>query len=80
MPALLALLLLIGGGVTLVAEQSIPGDFLYPVKINFNEEVRSLLAVTDQDEARWQTEAAERRLSEAETLTERGVLDEATDF
>lgn len=78
MPALLALLLLIGGGVSAAAEQSVPGDFLYPVKINFNEEVRSILAVTDQDEARWQTQAAERRLSEAETLTERGTLDEAT--
>ena len=78
MPALLALLLLIGGGVTAASEQSVPGDLLYPVKINFNERVRSILAVTDQDDARWETEAAERRLSEAELLTERGTLDEVT--
>ena len=33
-------------GVPFVAERSLPGDILYPVKVQFNEEVRSSLALS----------------------------------
>lgn len=58
----------------IVADGSLPDEFLYPVKINFNESVRSILAITDSDEAKWQVSAAERRLSEAEALASDGRL------
>ncbi|MBP9717979.1 hypothetical protein KBD59_01660 [Candidatus Gracilibacteria bacterium] len=50
------------------ANTALPGDVLYPVKIHVNEEVQGWFAVSDKAEARWDSERAERRLKEAETL------------
>lgn len=76
MPIVLIIALLLGGGATFAAEQSLPGDILYPVKINVNEGVRGLLAVSDDSEARLQADLAERRLEEAEKLASEGRLDD----
>ncbi len=76
MPIVLIIALLLGGGATFAAEQSLPGDILYPVKINVNEGVRSLFAVSDDSEARLQADLAERRLEEAEKLASDGRLDD----
>lgn len=56
------------GGLSYTAEGALPGDFLYPVKINVNERVRDSLATTRPEAAAWQAEKAERRLTEAEKL------------
>jgi|GEM_PF-5972602 len=55
-------------GLSYTAEGALPGDFLYPVKINVNERVRDSLATTHPEAAAWQAEKAERRLTEAEKL------------
>ncbi|MES3005487.1 MAG: DUF5667 domain-containing protein [Patescibacteria group bacterium] len=71
-------LLFVTGGASLAAEGSLPGDSLYSVKINVNEEVRGLTAVTPESKARVAVEATERRLQEAATLSARGQLNDQT--
>lgn len=73
---IIALSLALGGGVSLAAEQALPGDALYTVKIRVNEEVREALSLSAQDKADWETRRAERRLEEAEQLAVEGRLDE----
>ena len=66
--------LVLGGGVSVVAENAAPGDALYAVKTSVNEEVRGLLAIGAEADALWEVELAERRLKEAKTLEVRGTL------
>jgi len=76
-PAMLVLCLVAtGGGVSFASNAALPGDFLYPVKVNVNEEVRSLLTFKDESKVEWEIERSERRLEEAEILEERGEFDE----
>lgn len=72
---IIALVLASGGGVSYAAEGSLPGDPLYGVKVNVNEEVRSALAVSAESQALWDARRAERRLEEAEKLAIKGRLD-----
>lgn len=65
-----------GGGVAFAAEQALPGDALYPVKVGVNEEVRAVLAMSDEAKAEWEAERATRRLDEAARLSARGELDQ----
>ncbi len=67
----LALFLVI---IPFVAEKSLPGDVLYPVKIQFNEEVRSSLSFSSYAKVEWETERLERRISEARLLASEGKL------
>jgi hypothetical protein len=62
--------------VPFAAEQTVPGDVLYPVKVRFNEEVRSSLAVTPYQQIQWETKRVERRLAEARLLATEGKLTE----
>ena len=68
MPILLALALTFTGGTALAANGSLPGDLLYPVKVNFNEKVRGALAFSGEAEATFQSEMAARRLEELQRL------------
>lgn len=61
-------------GVPVVAEYSVPGDVLYPVKVQFNEEVRGSLARNPYDKVVWETERLERRIAEARVLAKEGKL------
>lgn len=70
----LIIALLIGGGTSFAAEGAAPGDVLYPVKVSFNEEARSLVAVSNEAQADWDVRLAERRLEEAEKLAMEGKL------
>jgi hypothetical protein len=76
MPVLaLAMIFVIGGGMTSVAAHSaLPGDTLYPVKVHINESVRHALAVSAQSQAQLDTELAERRLEEAGALIAKGEV------
>jgi cytochrome b involved in lipid metabolism len=75
MPLALLLLLLVGGGATgVVAEKSLPGDVLYPVKIHINENFESAIALTAKSDAEVSVRQAARRLAEAEQLKEKGKL------
>ncbi len=77
MPALGAFVLLIGTGASasFAAENSVPGDLLYPVKIHVNEVLMERLAVSSEDQARLQAKRAIRRLKEAESLAAAKRLD-----
>src|SRR3989344_895566 len=72
----LVLALVVGSSVTYAAESAVPGDVLYPVKIHVTENFRDVVAVSDSAQVAWHTEAAERRIEEAEQLVAHGVLTE----
>lgn len=61
-------------GVPFIAERSMPGDVLYPVKVEFNEELRSSLALSPYAKVAWETQRLERRLTEARLLASEGKL------
>jgi hypothetical protein len=60
--------LLAGGTLSFAAENTVPGNVLYPIKIHVNETVRGALAVTPQSKAAWEVDLVERRLEETEKL------------
>lgn len=62
--------------VPVLAERSVPGDSLYAVKVEFNEEVRSSLAFTPYQKIEWETERINRRVAEAKLLANEGRLTE----
>ncbi len=60
--------------VPVAAEYTTPGDVLYPVKVRFNEEVRSTLTLNPYAKIEWETKRLERRISEARLLASEGKL------
>ena len=68
MPILLLILVLAGGGVSFAAENTLPGDALYPIKVHVNENMRAFITVSDEGDVAWDIRRMERRLQEAETL------------
>ncbi|MEL6802793.1 MAG: DUF5667 domain-containing protein [Bacteroidota bacterium] len=60
--------------VPIAAERAIPGDVLYPIKVSFNEEVRSTLALSPYQKVEWETARLERRIAEARLLASEGKL------
>lgn len=75
---IVAILLAFGGGTAAAAENTLPGDLLYPIKVKVNEEVRAALAVTSEAKVAWDARRAERRLEEVEKLAEGGQLTTST--
>jgi len=74
-PALTVMALcLLTGGASIEAEKSLPGDSLYPIKVDLNEQVANLAAVTPQEKAQAALDAANQRLIEAAILSSRGEL------
>lgn len=71
---LIAIALMAGGGTSYAAEGAVPGEFLYTVKTEVNENVKSAFAVSNEAEASLQARLAEERLHEAEELAVRGEL------
>lgn len=64
--------------VPLLAEQALPGDVLYPMKVQVNEEMRASLSFSPYAKIEWETTRLERRLAEARLLASAGRLtDEA---
>ncbi len=64
----IALLVMIFG-VSQVAADALPGEFLYPVKINVNEGVVKSLSITNKSKARVYADIAEERLIELEKIS-----------
>ncbi len=60
--------------VPAAAERAVPGDVLYPVKVRFNEEIRSSLAFSPYQKIEWETARLERRIAEARLLADSGKL------
>lgn len=62
--------------VPVLAERAVPGDGLYAVKVRFNEELRSTLALSQYEKIEWETERLNRRIAEARLLASEGRLTE----
>ena len=65
---------MIGGGTSFAAQGALPGDFLYPVKTEFNENIRAAFAVSADSEAKLQANLLEERIAEAVELQAAGKL------
>ena len=76
MPIFLAIALLVSGGTVYAAESTLPGDVLYPVKVEISENVRGWFKFSAEGKAEWDAERVEKRLEEAEILAAEGKLDE----
>ena len=62
-------------GVSSAADDALPGDLLYPVKVNVNEEIKTVFLGSDAEVLVWESERAELRLQEASQLASEGRLD-----
>lgn len=58
------------------AEKAVPGDALYAIKVQFNEELRSTLTFDSYQKVEWETERLNRRIAEARLLASEGRLTE----
>ena len=76
MPIALALILLLSGGTAFAAEGALPGNTLYPIKTEVNEEIRGWFALNAEAKANFHAKIAEERLEETEELAVRGELTE----
>lgn len=76
MPIAILIALMVGGGTSYAAQGAVPGDFLYPVKTEVNENVRAAFAVSAEAEAELQADLIAERLEEAQELQAEGRLDE----
>lgn len=68
MPIIIGLVLFISGGMSFAAENSLPGDVLYPLKVHVNERILGNIAFSQKAKAEWESARAERRLQEVERL------------
>ncbi|MEK7075847.1 MAG: DUF5667 domain-containing protein [Patescibacteria group bacterium] len=71
----LVVLVVSSAGISQAAEKSLPGDFLYPVKIQFNEKIKASFANTPVKKAKVESDLTIKRLEEAEALSAQGKLD-----
>ncbi len=62
--------------VPFMAEQTVPGDTLYAVKVQFNEELKSTLTFDGYQKVEWETTRLNRRIAEARLLASEGRLTE----
>ena len=60
--------------VPYMAEKAVPGDTLYAVKVQFNEQLRSTLTFDSYQKVEWETERLNRRIAEARLLASEGRL------
>jgi hypothetical protein len=65
-----------GTSALYASENTVPGDVLYPVKVNVVEPIQTALITNPQDKARFETEKAVRRLEEAVILVHRNEFSE----
>lgn len=69
--------LIVSTGVAFAAEGSLPGDWLYPLKVQVFEQVRGRFIFTPEEKAQWEAQRAMRRLEEAVWLAAHDDLTEA---
>ncbi len=69
-------LAVLSGGVIKASENSLPGDLLYPVKINVSEPLESAIIFNPVDKVNWEIEKIDLRMEEAENLAVSGNLNE----
>lgn len=74
MPIAILLAVFISAGTSFAAQGSVPGDFLYPVKTEVNENIRSAFTFGADAQATLEADLLEERLSEAQELQTEGKL------
>lgn len=74
--AALGLLFVVGGSASasVLAQGALPGDLLYGMKVQINEQVESALALSEEAKIAVDTSQATRRLDEVQALKESGRL------
>lgn len=71
----LIILVVVGGtGVSYASTDALPGDKLYPIKVNVNEKIEETLALGAEAKVHVQTQKVERRLTEAQKLADTNKL------
>lgn len=70
----LLVLIFVAGGTSVAAQNSRPGDLLYPVKVSVTEKVKEALSFSDELKANVILSHAEERLKEAEDLVVKSDL------
>lgn len=63
-----------GSGTSYAAVSALPGEALYGIKVNVNEELRSFAAITPNAKAKVEIGRANERLDEAVKLSQNGKL------
>ncbi len=76
--ATLVVILTSSGGILYAANDALPGESLYSIKVMVFEELPSLFAYTESSQVKWEATKAENRLIEAERLAVGGMLDKET--
>jgi len=74
--ATLMIMVVVGGSSSLAAENTVPGDILYPLKVRITEPMITALSFSEESKGDWEVQLAERRLGEAVVLAKNGKLDE----
>jgi len=72
MTAAFAVFALFTGGLAYAAEDTIPGDALYSLKVDITEPLREHLKFSPEAKAEWNARRMERRLEEGQRLMSRG--------
>src|SRR3990167_9089370 len=72
----MSLVLVLLGGVSVAAENSLPGNVLYPMKVSVTEPLRDIIKIKPEEKIKWQAEKATRRLMEAEILSVQNRLED----
>lgn len=54
----------VGGGTVYASNSALPGELLYPVKVNFTEELQAAMKLSDEAKAEWAAERINRRINE----------------
>jgi hypothetical protein len=67
----------IGGTVSAVADNALPGDPLYSFKLNVNEEIKGLFQKTPAEKVAYGAQRVENRVKEIKTLAESKTLTKA---
>ncbi len=73
----LVVLLFTGSGLVFASNNSLPGDLLYPVKINIAEKIEGATMIGQEAQINWQTEKLNRRFEEVEVLAAQGKLNKS---
>ncbi len=76
--AVIVAFVLTSGGTSFAAASALPGEALYSIKVNVNEEIQSFVAVSADAKVKVEVKRAEKRLEEAETLSKTGRLNAKT--
>jgi hypothetical protein len=71
----LVAVIMLGGGTSIAAQDALPNNALYNIKVNVNEEVRSWFVFGAESKAYYETKRAGERLDEAQKLAIVGKLD-----